>query len=251
MKHGTSLMFGGEERCHLWKKDPNFPEWAWAFEAVENYSISNRFTTFAHDLKAATAADGYEIEFVYLYGPDRMTPESGREPEPITLLCDAARIAGYQRSSGRLKDFKNFTPWKRAEIDRNQLEILQREKVQLSLATMETTRPEHVQTILQECEQSSTYFQTHQVLTPYLHRSRLHRQTNPRPRRRRPTRPPRRPSMPGHLQRHLHPPIHQIQGRWPHNGQGKKLDRRERNRLYQDFAPEEGDFFHEIAQRYA
>lgn len=148
-------MFGREERCHLWKNDPNFPEWAWVFEAAEKNSVSGKFTTFTSNLEAATSADGYKIEFIYLYGSDRMTPQSGWEPERITLLSDAARIAEYQRSSGRLKDFNNFTPWKRVGINRNQLENLQRAKAQLSLATLETTVPDVAQKIIQDCEQLS------------------------------------------------------------------------------------------------
>lgn len=148
-------MFGREERCALWKKDPNFPEWAWVYEAAVKNSASHTFTTFAHDLIAATAADGYRVEFIYLYGADRMTPLSGWDPEPITLLCDAARVADYQRSSGRLKDFTNFTPWKRVNIDREQLTDLHRAKTQLSLATLESTRPDLAQKIIRECEQSS------------------------------------------------------------------------------------------------
>ena len=148
-------MFGREERCHLWKKDPNFPEWAWVFEAVEENSVPHIFTTFTRDLQAATAADDYQVEFIFLYGPDRMTPLSGREPEHITLLCDAARIADYQRSCGRLKDFTNFTPWKRLNIDREQLTVLHRAKAQLSLATLESTRPDLAQEIIRECEQLS------------------------------------------------------------------------------------------------
>ena len=151
-KHGTSLMFGREERCQLWKKDPNFPEWAWVFKAAERISDLHPFTTFTLDLKAAAAADGYQVEFIFLYGSDRMTPQSGSEPEHITLLCDAARVADYQRSCGRLKDFANFTPWKRLNIDREQLTVLHRAKAQLSLATLESTRPDLAQEIIRDCE---------------------------------------------------------------------------------------------------
>ena len=154
-KHGTSLMFGREERCHLWKKDPNFPEWAWVFEDAERNSASHKFTRFTTDLQAATAADGYEVEFLFLYGSDRMTPQSGWELEHITLLCDAARVADYQRSSGRLTDFTNFTPWKRVDIDRSQLTALHKAKAQLSLATLMTTHPDLAQQMLRDCEQLS------------------------------------------------------------------------------------------------
>ena len=151
----TNFRFGRQERCHLWKKDPNFPDWAWVFEDTENGTqngISQKFRVFVQDLKDATSSDGYEIELIYLYGPDRMTPQSSWEVSAVTLLCDAARRADYQRSCGRLRNFDNFTPWKRAEIDKNQLEILQRAKAQLDLATMETTCPDVAQKLIQECE---------------------------------------------------------------------------------------------------
>lgn len=147
----TTFRFGREERCHLWKKDPHFPEWAWVFEGTKN-GVSQKFRTFVQNLKAATSKDGYEIDFIYLYGPDRMTPKSSWEAGQITLLCDAARTADYQRSCGRLKNFHNFTSWKRAEIDREQLEMLQRAKAHLALATMETTSPDVAQRTIQECE---------------------------------------------------------------------------------------------------
>ena len=151
-------MFGREERCHLWKQDPNFPEWAWVFDDAEKNSASNKFTTFELNLKAATAADGYEIEFISMFGADRMTPLSGSEPEHMTILCDASRVAEYQRSCGRLKDFMNFTPWKKLIIDREQLADLHKAKAQLCLAALETTRSGLAQKLTQECERWSTYF---------------------------------------------------------------------------------------------
>ncbi len=150
-RKSTTFRFGRAERCYLWKKDPHFPEWAWVFEGIE-HGITQQFKEFAHDLQAATSKDGYEIDFVYLYGPDRMTPKSSWETGQATLLCDAARTADYQRSCGRLRDFENFTRWKRAEIDIKQLETLQRAKVELALATMETSEPDVAQKTIQECE---------------------------------------------------------------------------------------------------
>ena len=70
-------MSGREERCNLWKKDPKFPESAWVFEATEMNSVSYKSTIFTPNLKDAIAADGYQIEFIYLYGQDCMTPKSG------------------------------------------------------------------------------------------------------------------------------------------------------------------------------
>ena len=58
---------------------PNFPEWVWVFEDAERNSASHMFTTFTLDLQAATAADGYQVEFIYLYRSHRMTPKSGWE----------------------------------------------------------------------------------------------------------------------------------------------------------------------------
>ena len=89
-------------------------------------------------------------------------------------------------------------------------------------------------------------FQTIQVLITCLNRSRLYRKTHPRPRRSRNTRPPRRPPLPGPLRRQLHPPLHQIQGRWPN--QGQQLDRRKRHRLHQDLAPQKRDILHSTPQ---
>ncbi len=154
-RKSTTFRFGREERCHLWRKDPHFPEWAWVFGGTENGNengISQKFRVFAHDLKAATNRDGYEIDFIYLYGPDRMTPKSSSEVCQFTLLCDAARTADYQRSCGRLRNFQNYTSWKRAEIDQKELEILQRAKAQLALDTLQTTSPDVAQRTIQECE---------------------------------------------------------------------------------------------------
>ena len=150
-RKSTSFRFGRGERCYLWKNDPHFPEWAWVLEGIEN-GVSQRFREFAHDLQTATSKDGYEVDFIFLYGPDRMTPKSSWESGRITLLCDAARTADYQRSCGRLKDFENFTKWKRAAIDKDQLEILQRARAQLALATLETSWPDVAQKTIQECE---------------------------------------------------------------------------------------------------
>lgn len=154
-RKGTTFRFGREERCQLWKEDPHFPEWAWVFESTKDGArngISEVFRKFVHNLTAVTTKDGYKIDFVYLYGPDRMTPKSSWEICRLTLLCDAARPADYQRSCGRLRNFQNFTSWKRAETDEKELEILQRAKVQLALAALGTTRPDVAQKTIEECK---------------------------------------------------------------------------------------------------
>ena len=154
-KKSLTFQFGRQERCYLWKKDPQFPEWAWVFEttkAAARNALSQKFRNFVHNLKAATSRDGYEIELVYLYGPDRMTTKSSYDICQLTLLCDAARTADYQRSCGRLSNFQNFTKWKRAKTDKGQLEILLRARAQLGLAALQTTRPDVAQKTIEDCK---------------------------------------------------------------------------------------------------
>ena len=61
-------------------------------EKVLNYS-SNKFTTLELSLKAAAAADGYEIEFISMFGADRMTPQTGFESDHTTIFSSASRVA--------------------------------------------------------------------------------------------------------------------------------------------------------------
>ena len=154
-RDNLAFTFRREERCYLWKNDSHFPEWAWVFEpsneAARN-GITHKFSEFTHNLRASTKKDGYEVKFVYLFGPDHMTTKSSWDVSHLTLLCDAARKADYQRSSGRLKDFENFTSWKRLEFDNDELELLQRKRTQLALAALETIRPNDAQRITSECE---------------------------------------------------------------------------------------------------
>ena len=154
-KNSLTFTFRREERCYLWKNDPHFPEWAWVFEPTKEAArngITQKFTEFVHNLQTSTSKDGYEIDFVYMYGPDHMTTKSSWEISHLTLLCDAARKADYQRSCGRLRDFEKFTSWKRLEFDNRKLEHLQRKRTQLSLAALETIRPNDAQRITSECE---------------------------------------------------------------------------------------------------
>ena len=98
-------MFKAQHQSQVWEgragsvqrveKHSNFPEGAWAFEAAEDYSVPNKFTTFSHDLKAAIAADGYQIDFIYLYGPDRTTPESGWEDRCQCWRSDTGALSKH------------------------------------------------------------------------------------------------------------------------------------------------------------
>ena len=102
--------FGVDERRLLWKQDICFPAWAWVYN-----DSTTSFTIFSQRLIHAAEQDGYSLEFVPLYGAERVTPSS--PPTPIfwcktIIYSDAARAATYQRSSGRLKNLDGCTKWR-------------------------------------------------------------------------------------------------------------------------------------------
>ena len=163
-------MFGLNERCLLWKRDPGFPKWAWVFEGV-----SRNFSAFRSDLKAATSKDGYEVEFINLYGPDCVSPRYFPDIGQTILVCDAARAADFQRSNGRLKNFRKFTNWRGVNVDKMQLEILLRAKAELALVALKDASPEEARTMTEVCKWTFGLAQTTmQILIATLTRSQLY-----------------------------------------------------------------------------
>ncbi|KAK4690546.1 hypothetical protein P7C71_g6268, partial [Lecanoromycetidae sp. Uapishka_2] len=113
--NGDKLCFGRNERCLLWKQDPEFPEWAWVYE---NGTIELR--DFMTRLQAVARVDGYRISFVRLYGPDHVAPDRPPKIDNFygfrkIIVCDAARQAEYQLSTGRIQNFQDCTKWTRVE----------------------------------------------------------------------------------------------------------------------------------------
>ena len=105
-----NFTLGIDERSLLWKQDVCFPPWAWVYN-----DSTTSFTIFSQRLIHATEQDGYSVEFVPLYGAE--CASSSSPPDPVygcktIILSDAARVAEYQRSSGRLKDIYGCTKWR-------------------------------------------------------------------------------------------------------------------------------------------
>ncbi|KAL8688347.1 MAG: hypothetical protein Q9218_005721 [Villophora microphyllina] len=110
-KAGGSFVFDRDTRCMLWKQDLSFPDWAWVHEGGDSFS------GFADQLKEAAGEDGYKIEYLPLKGPWEDEHKSPQGPDDFgygattLIICDAARPADYQRSSGNIRDFKGYSKW--------------------------------------------------------------------------------------------------------------------------------------------
>ena len=123
---GETFMFGRDERCLLWKQDSEFPEWAWVYE-----NIAYTSNDFLSVLKEATKKDGYDLNFIWLYGAETYSPchlPSSSYGDDMIILSDAAREAHYQLPNGRLEDFNNCSRWRRVRVDKDQLERQARAK---------------------------------------------------------------------------------------------------------------------------
>ena len=138
-----NFMFGIDERSLLWKQDICFPPWAWVYN-----DSTTSFTSFSKRLIQATEKDGYSLEFVPLYGADIASPSDPPDPAygcKMIILSDAARAAGYQRSSGRLsgrlKDFDGCTKWNGLRIREDQLRIIKRWVIYHAVHTLKTIYP--------------------------------------------------------------------------------------------------------------
>ena len=127
-------MFGIEERSLLWEEDIAFPEWAWVYR-----DTTRCFSNFLDRLKQAVQKDGYELDFVMMYGPEIGSPDeppTGAYGCKTIVMSDAARKASFQRSSGRLKIFDNCTMWQRVPVDKERLERHAREKAHQAMLRM-------------------------------------------------------------------------------------------------------------------
>jgi len=147
-KAGGQFMFGLDERSLLWEQDLAFPGWAWVYR-----DRTREFSAFLERLRQAIKKDGYEIEFVMLYGPEIGSPED--PPKSVygcqfIIMSDAGRRADYQRSNGRLKDFQHCTRWKRVRVDKDQLERCARSRAQDAVTRRQTINPNDAQSMLED-----------------------------------------------------------------------------------------------------
>lgn len=115
---GGSFAFSRDDRAMLWKRDLCFPNWAWVHEGRDG-----TFNPFMKSLKQVASKDGFRIEYVRLRGPTDDDHESPPGLDDFTgegtmlIISDAARVANYQRLSGRIQDFYLWKPWKRVNVD--------------------------------------------------------------------------------------------------------------------------------------
>lgn len=143
-----TFMFGIEERGLLWEQDLAFPGWAWVYK-----DKSRGFSSFLQRLKQATKTDGYDVEFVMLYGPDCGSPDdvpTGAYGCETVIMTDAARQASFQRSNGRLRDFDNCTRWRRVPVDKGLLERYAKAKAHQAMLRMQTACPDEAQSMLDD-----------------------------------------------------------------------------------------------------
>ena len=149
---GKTFLFGIEERSYLWEQDIAFPGWAWVYR-----DKTRNFSAFLERLKERTKEDGYEVEFMMMYGPEIGGPDDPPEGAygcRTIIMSDAGRKASYQRSCGRLRNFRNCTRWRRIRIDKDQLQSYGIDKAQRALEHMRKMCPREVQTLQKDGELS-------------------------------------------------------------------------------------------------
>ena len=142
------FLFGIDERALLWRQDICFPPWAWVY-----YDRTTSFTIFSQRLIHGTEQDGYSLEFVFLYGAEAASPTSYPDPPygcKMIIFSDAARAAGYQRSSGRLKDFYGCTKWKGLHFREDLLRQTKTVSMHRAVQTLQTICPQEVYSMLED-----------------------------------------------------------------------------------------------------
>ncbi|KAI4240469.1 MAG: hypothetical protein LQ352_007628 [Teloschistes flavicans] len=109
---GGSFAFDRETRCMLWKQDLCFPNWAWVYDG------NSSFSDWLARLKEVASSDGFVIDYLPLKGPWEDEHKLSHNPAgfgydtTMRIISDAARPADYQRSSGNIRDFKDYSRWK-------------------------------------------------------------------------------------------------------------------------------------------
>lgn len=150
-KTDGTFVFDHDERCMLWKRDLCFPDWAWVYEGQEH-----TMSEFLARLKATVAEDGFRMEFVRLMGPmeNDCTPIYGLEDFPygssMLIMSDAARVASYQLSNGRIRDLSLWKKWKRVTVNVELLKEVVRWKMCCAQSANDTTSPDEAWKMLED-----------------------------------------------------------------------------------------------------
>lgn len=161
-----TISFSMEERVALWKNDERLPGWAWVFE----HSMAE-LQKLMYCLPEYAKEDGYELDFVALYGPDNsdwliepwrrlkaevtLVDSDGEEKEvkfagcKVMLICDAARKA-VDFDTGRLQTFKGCTPWRRLAPDTELLSHEEKAKAENVIAELKEKEVDEYQRLVKD-----------------------------------------------------------------------------------------------------
>ena len=168
---GETMRFSKKDRDKLWKYDERLPEWAWVYE-----DSSSELKALRRRLREKARLDGYDLEYVLLYGPDGLDlyehegveeePEvveeeskgveeepEGVEEEPEyyrsdynhVLICDVSRKAVSLDQNETLRRFHGFEPWRKLELDEQSLEQKASVEAEKVLEILKEKAPEEYQ----------------------------------------------------------------------------------------------------------
>ena len=173
---GKLISFTMEERVALWKIDERLPAWAWVYE----HSMAE-LQKLMYCLAKTVKEDGYELEFVALFGPDnsrwqnepyrRLRAEVtlvGGDGETehfefrgcnVTLICDAARKA-VEFDTGRLKRFKGCESWGRLMPDTEVSIREEKAKAENMMAVLKEKELHEYQRLIKEAGMSGILHRT-------------------------------------------------------------------------------------------
>lgn len=181
---GKVISFSMEERVALWKGDDRLPARAWVYE-----DSMAELKRLMYCLVETTKEDGYELEFVALYGPDNsgwldepyyhfkavvtIVDNDGEEEEvsfggcKVMLICDAARKA-VEFDTGRLKKFKGCESWGRPVLDTEVLMCEGKAKAEHFLKVLKEKELDEYQRLVDGAGMPSTHpYRSSRQLTPH------------------------------------------------------------------------------------
>jgi hypothetical protein len=113
-------MFTKEQRVDLIFKDNGFPEWAWVYDKSEICG-----SAFEEQLIKDAKADGYNIQFVILIGPDNWDEADPDQRSWVSTECiisDAARAATWCDADGKPWRTRGYTMWQKVGLVTGSLE---------------------------------------------------------------------------------------------------------------------------------
>ncbi|OTB11734.1 hypothetical protein K445DRAFT_306687 [Daldinia sp. EC12] len=106
--------FMGDERMRLWRGDNGPHDWLWVYGTWSGFWME-----FRPKLIEAVEKDGFELEFVFLGGPDHIGKDHVTHIPwdcPNMVVSDIGRKADFVKEDGTLHDLAGYETWQTPDL---------------------------------------------------------------------------------------------------------------------------------------